>query len=201
MALGAGLAANTFTIEECIAKFNFYQDSHHHGRCYPHADTLQPWEWAIVLQGRESIEDLTWAQQFIEGKKIKSAQAGDKFTRFIPYRLKNHKGISVHAGGAFYDNKPITPETSIRNMEGYAAAVSKGAAGFLRSKGVPAYPIGQPGHCAFVWKHPNGHWQIGNNIGGWNWANGEPRFHGKAPSNLFPLMMPLFTIPMRKNRL
>lgn len=74
MALGAGLAANTFTIEECIAKFNFYQDSHHHGRCYPHADTLQPWEWAIVLQGRESIEDLTWAQQFIEGKKIKSAQ-------------------------------------------------------------------------------------------------------------------------------
>lgn len=185
MALGAGLAANTFTIEECIAKFNFYQDSHHHGRCYPHADTLQPWEWAIVLQGRESIEDLTWAQQFIEGKKIKSAQAGDKFTRFIPYRLKKHKGISVHAGGAFYDNKPITLKL-YTEYGGVCGAVSKGAAGFLRSKGVPAYPIGQPGHCAFVWKHPNGHWQIGNNIGGWNWANGGAQIPWKGSIQFVP---------------
>lgn len=180
MALGAGLVANTFTIEECIAKFNFYQDAHHHGKCYPQADTLQPWEWAIVLRGKESIEDLKWAQQFIEGKKIKPEQAGGKFTGFIPYRMKNHKGVSVHAGATFYDNKPITLKL-YTEYGGVCGAVSKGAAGFLRSKGVPAYPIGQPGHCAFVWKHPNGHWLIGNNIGGWNWANGGAQIPWKGP--------------------
>lgn len=156
MALGAGLVANTFTIDECIAKFNFYQESHHHGKCYPQADTLQPWEWAIIFRGRESLEDLAWAQQFIEGKNIKPEQAGGRFTRFIPYRKKNGKGISIHAGAPFYDNKPITLKL-YTEYGGVCGAVSKGASGFLRSKGVPSYPIGQPGHCAFVWKHPNGH--------------------------------------------
>lgn len=185
MALGAGLVANTFTPEECIAKFNFYQESHHHGKCYPQADTLQPWEWAIVFRGKESIEDLTWAQQFIAGKNIKPGQAGDKFTGFIPYRMKNHKGISVHAGASFYDHQPITLKL-YTEYGGVCGAVSKGAAGFLRSKGVPAYPIGQPGHCAFVWKHPNGHWQIGNNIGGWNWANGGSQIPWKGNIQLLP---------------
>lgn len=69
MALGAGLVANIFSPEECIAKFNFYRDSHHHARCYPQAETLQPWEWAIVFRGKEGLEDLAWAQQFIAGKK------------------------------------------------------------------------------------------------------------------------------------
>ena len=39
MALGAGLVADIFSPEECIAKFNFYRDSHHHARCYPQAET------------------------------------------------------------------------------------------------------------------------------------------------------------------
>lgn len=185
MALGAGLIADTFTIDECIAKFNFYRDSHHHAKCYPQADTLQPWEWAIVFRGKESLEDLAWAQQFIEGKNIKPEQAGGKFTGFIPYRLKNYKGISVHAGAPFYDHKPITLKL-YTEYGGVCGAVSKGAAGFLRSKGVPAYPIGQPGHCAFVWKHPNGHWQIGNNIGGWNWANGGAQIPWKGPIQFLP---------------
>ncbi|MCM0686488.1 MULTISPECIES: hypothetical protein [Akkermansia] len=183
MALGAALIANTFSPEECIAKFNFYRDSHHHARCYPQAGTLQPWEWAIVFRGKESLEDLAWAQQFIEGKKIKPEKAGSRFTGFIPYRKKNDKGVSVHAGAAFYDRKPITLKL-YTEYGGVCGAVSKGAAGFLRSKGVPAYPIGQPGHCAFVWKHPNGHWQIGNNIGGWNWANGGAQIPWKGPIQL-----------------
>lgn len=81
MALGAALVANTFSPEECIAKFNFYRDSHHHARCYPQADTLQPWEWAIIFRGKDSLEDLAWAQQFIEGKKIKPEKAGSRLQK------------------------------------------------------------------------------------------------------------------------
>ena len=122
---GACLIADVFTAEECIAKYGFYHDSHHHGRCYPQADSLEPWEWAVVLRGKESLEDLAWAQQFIEGKNIKPEQAGGKFTGFIPYRKKNHRGISIHAGAAFYDNKPITLQL-YTEYGGVCGAVSKG---------------------------------------------------------------------------
>ena len=171
IALGACLIADVFTAEECIARYGFYHDSHHHGRCYPQADSLEPWEWAVVLRGKESLEDLAWAQQFIEGKNIKPEQAGGKFTGFIPYRKKNHRGISIHAGAAFYDNKPITLQL-YTEYGGVCGAVSKGAAGFVKAKGIPSYTIGQPGHCAFVWKGIDGEWKIGNNIYGWVWSEG-----------------------------
>ena len=197
IALGACLIADVFTAEECIARYGFYHDSHHHGRCYPQADSLEPWEWAVVLRGKESLEDLAWAQQFIEGKNIKPEQAGGKFTGFIPYRKKNHRGISIHAGAAFYDNKPITLQL-YTEYGGVCGAVSKGAAGFLRAKGVPAYPIGQPGHCAFIWKHPKGQWLIGNNIGGWNWANGGNKLPWKGPVQIISALCAFWQGPQAR---
>ena len=197
MALGAGLVANIFSPEECIAKFNFYRDSHHHAKCYPQAETLQPWEWAIVFRGKEGLEDLAWAQQFIAGKKIRPEKAGSRFPGFIPYRKKNHRGISVHAGAAFYDNKPITLQL-YTEYGGVCGAVSKGAAGFLRAKGVPAYPIGQPGHCAFIWKHPKGQWLIGNNIGGWNWANGGNKLPWKGPVQIISALCAFWQGPQAR---
>ena len=70
-------------------------------------------------------------------------QAGNKFMGFIPYRRKNLQGVSVHAGAAFYDHKPVTLKL-YTEYGGVCGAVSKGAAGFLRAKGVPAWAIGQP---------------------------------------------------------
>lgn len=185
MALGAGLIADTFTPEECMAKFKFYQNSYNKSKCYPQSETLQPWEWAIVFRGKEMPEDISWAQQFIEKKNIKPEDAGVRFTGFVPYRKRNHKGVSIHAGAAFYDNKPITLKL-YTEYGGVCGAVSKGAAGFLRAKGVPAWTIGQPGHCAFIWKHPNGHWMIGNNISGWNWSNGKTQIPWKGPIQILP---------------
>merc|ERR1719491_2950686 len=34
--------------------------------------------------------------------------------------------------------------------------------------GVPAMPVGQPGHCAFLWWKRPGPWVISNNISGWS---------------------------------
>ena len=114
---------------------------------------MQPWEWAIVFRGRESLEDLSWAQQFIEKKQIPPEQAGNKFMGFIPYRRKNLQGVSVHAGAAFYDHKPVTLKL-YTEYGGVCGAVSKGAAGFLRAKGVPAWAIGQPGHLRLYLETP-----------------------------------------------
>ena len=48
--------------------------------------------------------------------------------------MKNKQGVSVHAGGAFYDHKPVSLQIYVE-YGGVCGAVSKGAAGFVKAKG------------------------------------------------------------------
>ena len=172
MALGAALASSSREPEECEARYDFYKKSFAEKKLFPQFITLEPWEFGILFQGRESIEELAWAQEYSSRKKTFKAQnAGYAACSFIPYRMKNKQGVSVHAGGAFYDHKPVSLQIYVE-YGGVCGAVSKGAAGFVKAKGIPSYTIGQPGHCAFVWKGLDGEWKIGNNIYGWIWSEG-----------------------------
>ena len=172
MALGAALASSSREPEECEARYDFYKKSFAEKKSFPQFITLEPWEFGILFQGRESIEELAWAQEYSSRKKTFKAQnAGYAACSFIPYRMKNKQGVSVHAGGAFYDHKPVSLQIYVE-YGGVCGAVSKGAAGFVKAKGIPSYTIGQPGHCAFVWKGMDGEWKIGNNIYGWIWSEG-----------------------------
>lgn len=172
MALGAALISTSREPEACEARYDFYKKSFAEKKLFPQFITLEPWEFGILFRGRESIEELAWAQDYLAGKKkIKAGNAGYACCGLIPYRMKNKQGISVHAGGAFYDHKPISLQIYVE-YGGVCGAVSKGAAGFVKAKGIPSYTIGQPGHCAFVWKGADGEWKIGNNIYGWIWSEG-----------------------------
>ena len=172
MALGAALASSSREPEECEARYDFYKKSFAEKKLFPQFITLEPWEFGILFQGRESIEELAWAQEYSSRKKTFKAQnAGYAACSFIPYRMKNKQGVSVHAGGAFYDHKPVSLQIYVE-YGGVCGAVSKGAAGFVKAKGIPSYTIGQPRHCAFVWKGMDGEWKIGNNIYGWIWSEG-----------------------------
>ena len=172
MALGAALASSSREPEECEARYDFYKKSFAEKKLFPQFITLEPWEFGILFQGRESIEELAWAQEYSSRKKTFKAQnAGYAACSFIPYRMKNKQGVSVHAGGAFYDHKPVSLQIYVE-YGGVCGAVSKGAAGFVKAKGIPSYTIGQPGHCAFVWKGMDAEWKIGNNIYGWIWSEG-----------------------------
>lgn len=172
MALGASLVSTSRKPEDCIARYDFYKKSFEERKLFPQFDALEPWELQILFQGRESLEELAWAQEYVLQKtKFKADNAGRVACSFIPYRMTNKKGISVHAGAPFYDNKPISLQIYVE-YGGVCGAVSKGSVGFLKAKGIPGYAIGQPGHCAFVWKKAPHQWIIGNNIFGWTWSNG-----------------------------
>lgn len=172
MALGAALISTSRKPEACEARYDFYKKSFAEKKLFPQFITLEPWEFGILFQGRESLEELAWAQNYTSRKKAFNAgNAGYVACSFIPYRMKNKQGVSVHAGGAFYDHKPISLQIYVE-YGGVCGAVSKGAAGFVKAKGIPSYTIGQPGHCAFVWKGTDGEWKIGNNIYGWIWSEG-----------------------------
>lgn len=192
LALGAALNAGEYTLEELLAKFAFYKQSRASGKLFPQFETLRPWEMALVLKTINNIghlDDFEWAQEYLsKRRKITASNIGQAACGLIPYRMKNKKGVSVHAGGAFYDNKPITLKL-YTEYGGVCGAVSKGSSGFCRSKGVPSYPIGQPGHCALVWKTSKGAWNIGNNVcGGWNWSEGNGGIPWRGPTALIQVM-------------
>lgn len=215
MALGAGVVSTSREPEACVARYDFYKKSFAEKKLFPQFITLEPWEFGILFRGREALEELAWAQEYSSRKKaFKAHNAGYAGCSFIPYRMKNKQGISVHAGGAFYDHKPISLQIYVE-YGGVCGAVSKGAAGFVKAKGIPSYTIGQPGHCAFVWKGTDGEWKIGNNIYGWIWSEGGsggpwkgspsvitalPRFwkgEGAAESNLCYYLALLMSDPLK----
>ena len=192
LALGAALNAGEYTLEELLAKFDFYKHSWASGKLFPQFESLRPWEMALVLKTINNIghlDDFEWAQEYLSKRsKITASNIGQAACGLIPYRMKNKKGVSVHAGGVFYDNKPITLKL-YTEYGGVCGAVSKGSSGFCRSKGVPSYPIGQPGHCALIWKTAKGTWNIGNNVcGGWNWSEGNGGIPWRGPTALIQVL-------------
>ena len=109
MALGAALVSAFRDQDACLARYDFYKKSFAEKKLFPQFITLEPWEFAILFRGSEQLDDLAWAQDYSFRKKAFKAQnAGFVGCSFIPYRMKNKQGVSVHAGGAFYDNKPVS---------------------------------------------------------------------------------------------
>ena len=182
IALGAGLSLSDKDQEEDrLARFRFYQQSWNEKKLFAQFDSLHAWEMSILFQSSRSIDELTWAQSHTASKENFTAQnAGTVACGFIPYRLVNTKGVSIHKGSEFYDGKPQTLPILVE-YGGVCGAVSTSSCGFLAAKGIPAYTISQPGHCAFVWKGTDRTWKIGNNIYGWLWSG------NLTPDNLSPL--------------
>ena len=76
MALGAALVSSSREPEACEARYDFYKKSFMEKKLFPQFLTLEPWEFGILFRGRESIEELAWAQDYLADKK--KIQAGNE---------------------------------------------------------------------------------------------------------------------------
>lgn len=156
---------------KCLEKYDFYKKSHEAGKLFSQFEKLKGWEMGMLFSHGRSVEDLSWGQAHSETKKnFTSERCVGVATSFVAYRAKNRNGVSVHTGGAFYDNKPTTLAVFVE-YGGVCGAISTAAVGFMASRGVPGFTIGQPGHCAFMTKAADGIWQIGSNIFGHVWSS------------------------------
>jgi len=86
--------------------------------------------------------------------------------------------VSIHDPKLFYNEQPVTLML-LKELGGVCGAVSKFASSVCQAHGYPAFPVGQPGHCAHFWLKPeakggNRKWQIGNNCGSYK----DSRRHG-----------------------
>ena len=135
------------------------------GALFPSFRDLSAWELRFVVGSWSSDSDLVWARANIKAELKERAKVGEG-AHMLAYKDTNPSGVSVQAGGKFYDNKPMTLAIMLE-YGGVCGAISRFGTSMSQAFGVPAMPVGQPGHCAFIWQKEPHAWSINNDISGW----------------------------------
>ena len=98
-----------------------------------------------------------------------SSNGLDNIAYTINYNETNpHTGASVF-GPDFYGSNPTILD--IWYDGGVCGSISYLGSSACQMFGIPAQPVGQPGHCAFIY-YTDGQWEIGNDIYGWSESQG-----------------------------
>lgn len=135
------------------------------GVLFPSFRDLSAWELRYVVGSWSKDEELEWARANIKPELKQRDKVGDG-AHMLAYNSANKSGVSVQEGAKFYDNKPMTLAIMLE-YGGVCGAISRFGTSMSQAFGVPAMPIGQPGHCAFIWQKDPHKWSINNDISGW----------------------------------
>ena len=79
----------------------------------------------------------------------------------------NRNGISINDRVGFYGHDGHITLQEYTKYGGVCGAISFFGTGAAQAFGLPAFPVGQPGHCAFLYQRTPGRWQLANDISGW----------------------------------
>ncbi|MFM7052103.1 MAG: hypothetical protein ACKOYN_08240, partial [Planctomycetota bacterium] len=158
------------------------------GSLFPTFRDLSAWELRYVVGSWSSDADLVWARANIKPDLKRRDKVGDG-AHMLAYNLHNKSGVSVQEGRRFYDNKPMTMAVMLE-YGGVCGAISRFGSSMSQAFGVPAMPVGQPGHCAFIWQQSPQRWSINNDISGWaeSGCHGGIYIQWGHPAWLMPVM-------------
>jgi hypothetical protein len=147
-------------------RFDFYRSSHAAGQLVPYFDKALPFELALTVHadGRGN-DDLEWAQDVTPKEKKTQSGVGNYGHSLMAYRLDNYRGLTVQ-GPEYYDRKRNDLSTAME-YGGVCGMISHMNMTVANAHGAPAFTVGQPGHCAYVWKSDDKTWSGGNFISGW----------------------------------
>ena len=91
----------------------------------------------------------------------------------IAYTI-NYNETNPHTGASVFGPDFYGPDPTILDIwydGGVCGSTSYLGSSACQMFGIPAQPVGQPGHCAFIY-YTNGQWEIGNDIYGWSESDG-----------------------------
>ena len=135
-----------------------------------HAGALgqQVWSWRhAVRQIHVESDDPPEQQRFLDKfYNVSIARFGGALG-VVPYRLFNCFGDSVHSP-KYYEPWRAAGEWPKRKYSyivgGVCGELSTFASSCSNAHGLPSVTVGQPGHCAFTRRQPDGTWRIDNFI-------------------------------------
>ena len=126
---------------------------------------LNAWQLRYVVGSWAEDDELVWARNNALEEFRNPDKIGSVTHSMVEYNLYNADNVSVHDPGYYY-GKPVTLEW-IHTIGGVCGAISKFGTGMAQAFGIPGLPVGQPGHCAFIWLKNGTTWNLDNDISGW----------------------------------
>ena len=161
-----------------VWRYNFFKEAHKAGKLHTNFINLKPWEIRFVSGGTWDDASLEYLQNTIN---IPPRRYGWACWR-AEYTGTSEFGESIQ-GPLFYTpwNKEIGQAQKTVEHGGVCGALSHVGHTAAAARGIPSYPVGQPGHCAYGFRLERGKWE-----GGFGGPDGGPHnaiFPGPAPTS------------------
>jgi len=131
---------------------------------FPIHTSLSVWHLRYVVASWATDDELEWARDNVPDEFKTTAKIGEATHKMVAYKEHNISGVSIHEGAKFYDDQPQTLER-MAELGAVCGGISKFGVAMAQAFGIPATPVAQPGHCAFLW-WKDGQWTISNDVGG-----------------------------------
>lgn len=149
------------------SRYEFFRTEAQTGRILPYFFEAPAWELVLTVHGNDRPNDeLEWALDVTPPSARNQRDAGNIGHRTMAYRLFNYRDISVQDGTRYYDWK----RNSLALAMEYGAVcggISGQNSAMANAHGLPSFTVGQPGHCAYVYKSDRDTWAGGNFVSGW----------------------------------
>ena len=134
------------------------------GVLFPIHASLSVWHLRYVVASWATDDELEWARENVPDEFKTTAKIGEATHKMVAYKEHNTSGVSIHEGAKFYDYQPQTL-ARMAELGAVCGGISKFGVAMAQAFGIPATPVAQPGHCAFLW-WKEGQWTISNDVGG-----------------------------------
>jgi hypothetical protein len=170
-----------------LSRYMNFKNAHAAGKLFPVFDTLDIWHMRSVVDAWLTDADLDWARETYSGPHSVWNEQGQLrefntvYTRSnmtdagyeLEYKEVNATGGSVFEGAYIFYGPNATLQTVLK-IGGVCGAIAKYGSSVAQAFGIPAMPVGQPGHAAAIHNSADGVWGLHNDIFG----IGESTTHG-----------------------
>lgn len=147
-------------------RYRFFKSETSAGRILPYFLRAPAWELVLTVHGDSRPNDeLEWALDITPTNSRNQKAVGNVGHATMAYRLHNYRAESIH-GRDYYDDRRNSLQLQME-YGGVCGAISHQNSSIANAHGIPAFTVGQPGHCAYVYKSDDTTWSGGNFVSGW----------------------------------
>lgn len=153
------------------SRYNFFADAYSNNQLMSDFSQYNVKKIRNIVNAKASNEDMQWLRKYIKEKHSNMLNRNNITSGYtlLKYIETNPEGKSVY-GPDFYGKNPTIEK--VIEYGGVCGAMSKFSSVLAQTFGVPAFPVGQPGHCAFVYLDSNHNYKLGYDIFGWEKSAG-----------------------------
>jgi len=141
-----------------IDRYEFFRDSHKNGRLHPMFSSFEPWEMRYPVGSRWDTKSLAWLQENVNIPLHRYVDA----CWIVEYRGATVFGDTIQ-GPKFYVpwQNDMNFAQNVYLHGGVCGSLSTFGVASANAHGIPAVPVGQPGHCAYAVRFKRKDWRGG----------------------------------------